>query len=34
MFYVFQSPHGRLYYSLMLFDRDIDYFNYILSIVN
>ena len=23
---VFQSPHGRLYYSFMLLDRDIVYF--------
>ena len=30
---VFQSPHGRLYFSLMLLDRDIDNFNYVLSIV-
>ena len=28
---VFQSPHGRLNYSRMLLDRDLAYFNFILS---
>ena len=31
---VFQSPHGRLYYSFMLLDRDVAYFNFILSTIN
>ena len=31
---VFQSPHGRLHYSFMLLDRDIAYFNFILSAIN
>ena len=31
---VFQNPHGRLYYSLMLLDRDIVYFNFILSTID
>ena len=31
---VFQNPHGRLYYSSMLFDRDVAYFNFILSTID
>ena len=31
---VFQSPHGRLYYSFMLLDRDVAYFNFILSTID
>ena len=29
---VFQNPHGRMNYSFMLLDRDIAYFNFVLTI--
>ena len=31
---VFQSPHGRLNYSFMLLDKDVAYFNFLLSTIN